>query len=584
MAGKIDETQWQTLKKVLRYLKPYRLFLLLSVLLAAGTVAGTLYLPLLIGKAVDCIAGPERVDFEGVFQVLFQMGLVIGATAVSQWLMNVCNNKLTYQIVRDVRSEAFSRIGILPLKYIDTHPHGEIVSRVIADVDQFADGLLMGFTQLFSGVITILGTLVFMFSVNASITFVVLVVTPVSLLVASFIAKRTFQMFKAQSETRGEQTALIEEMVGEQKVVQAFSHEKEAQERFDEINGRLQACSLKAIFFSSLTNPATRFVNSLVYTGVGIFGALAAIQGRLTVGQLSSFLSYANQYTKPFNEISGVVTELQNAIACAGRVFALIEEEPQTPEKEEAVTLSGIKGSVDLKEVSFSYSPEHKLIEHFNLHVKPGRRIAIVGPTGCGKTTVINLLMRFYDVDGGSICVEDTDIRDLTRRSLRAGYGMVLQETWLRAGTIRENITIGKPDASEAEIVEAAKACHAHSFIMRLPRGYDTVIGEDGGGLSQGQKQLLCITRVMLCRPPMLILDEATSSIDTRTELKIQNAFTKLMEGRTSFIVAHRLSTIRSADVILVMKDGKIIEQGNHTELLAKGGFYAELYNSQYVG
>lgn len=584
MAGKIDETQWQTLKKVLRYLKPYRLFLLLSVLLAAGTVAGTLYLPLLIGKAVDCIAGPERVDFEGVFQVLFQMGLVIGATAVSQWLMNVCNNKLTYQIVRDVRSEAFSRIGILPLKYIDTHPHGEIVSRVIADVDQFADGLLMGFTQLFSGVITILGTLVFMFSVNASITFVVFVVTPVSLLVASFIAKRTFQMFKAQSETRGEQTALIEEMVGEQKVVQAFSHEKEAQERFDEINGRLQACSLKAIFFSSLTNPATRFVNSLVYTGVGIFGALAAIQGRLTVGQLSSFLSYANQYTKPFNEISGVVTELQNAIACAGRVFALIEEEPQTPEKEEAVTLSGIKGSVDLKEVSFSYSPEHKLIEHFNLHVKPGQRIAIVGPTGCGKTTVINLLMRFYDVDGGSICVEDTDIRDLTRRSLRAGYGMVLQETWLRAGTIRENITIGKPDASEAEIVEAAKACHAHSFIMRLPRGYDTVIGEDGGGLSQGQKQLLCITRVMLCRPPMLILDEATSSIDTRTELKIQNAFTKLMEGRTSFIVAHRLSTIRSADVILVMKDGKIIEQGNHTELLAKGGFYAELYNSQYVG
>lgn len=584
MAGKIDETQWQTLKKVLRYLKPYRLFLLLSVLLAAGTVAGTLYLPLLIGKAVDCIAGPERVDFEGVFQVLFQMGLVIGATAVSQWLMNVCNNKLTYQIVRDVRSEAFSRIGILPLKYIDTHPHGEIVSRVIADVDQFADGLLMGFTQLFSGVITILGTLVFMFSVNASITFVVFVVTPVSLLVASFIAKRTFQMFKAQSETRGEQTALIEEMVGEQKVVQAFSHEKEAQERFDEINGRLQACSLKAIFFSSLTNPATRFVNSLVYTGVGIFGALAAIQGRLTVGQLSSFLSYANQYTKPFNEISGVVTELQNAIACAGRVFALIEEEPQTPEKEEAVTLSGIKGSVDLKEVSFSYSSEHKLIEHFNLHVKPGQRIAIVGPTGCGKTTVINLLMRFYDVDGGSICVEDTDIRDLTRRSLRAGYGMVLQETWLRAGTIRENITIGKPDASEAEIVEAAKACHAHSFIMRLPRGYDTVIGEDGGGLSQGQKQLLCITRVMLCRPPMLILDEATSSIDTRTELKIQNAFTKLMEGRTSFIVAHRLSTIRSADVILVMKDGKIIEQGNHTELLAKGGFYAELYNSQYVG
>ena len=423
-----------------------------------------------------------------------------------------------------------------------------------------------------------------MFSVNVSITLVVLVVTPVSLLVASFIAKRTFKMFKVQSETRGEQTALIEEMIGGQKVVQAFGHEKEALEKFDEINGRLQGCSLKAIFFSSLTNPATRFVNSLVYTGVGIFGALAAIQGRLTVGQLSSFLSYANQYTKPFNEISGVVTELQNAIACAGRVFGLIEEEPQTPEKEDAVSLSGIDGRVELKDVSFSYSPEQRLIEHFNLRVKPGQRIAIVGPTGCGKTTVINLLMRFYDVDGGSICVEDTDIRDLTRRSLRAGYGMVLQETWLRSGTIRDNITVGKPDASEEEVVAAAKACHAHSFIMRLPKGYDTVIGEDGGGLSQGQKQLLCITRVMLCRPPMLILDEATSSIDTRTELKIQNAFAKLMEGRTSFIVAHRLSTIRSADVILVMKDGNIIEQGNHESLLAKGGFYAELYNSQYAG
>ncbi|MFR3251495.1 MAG: ABC transporter ATP-binding protein [Eisenbergiella sp.] len=584
MAKKMDEAQRRTLKKVFLYMKPYRFFVLLSLVLAGITTAGTLYLPLLTGKGIDCIAEPGSVDFEGVGRVLFQMGLVIGVTALSQWLMNVCNNKLTYQIVRDVRNEAFEKLGILPLKYIDSHPHGEIVSRVIADVDQFADGLLMGFTQLFSGVITILGTLGFMFSVNISITVVVLVVTPVSLLVASFIAKRTFKMFRAQSETRGEQTALIEEMIGGQKVVQAFGHEAEALEQFDEINGRLKDCSLKAIFFSSLTNPATRFVNSLVYTGVGIFGALAAIQGRLTVGQLSSFLSYANQYTKPFNEISGVVTELQNAIACAGRVFELIGEEPQTPEREDAVSLSDIKGSVELKDVSFSYSKENKLIEHFNLDVKPGQRVAIVGPTGCGKTTVINLLMRFYDVDEGSIRVEDTDIRELTRRSLRAGYGMVLQETWLRAGTVRENISIGKPDASDEEIVAAAKACHAHSFIMRLPEGYDTVIGEDGGGLSQGQKQLLCITRVMLCRPPMLILDEATSSIDTRTELKIQNAFAKLMEGRTSFIVAHRLSTIRSADVILVMKDGKIIEKGKHTELLAKGGFYAELYNSQYAG
>lgn len=583
MAKKMDEAQRRTLKKVFLYMKPYRFFVLLSLVLAGITTAGTLYLPLLTGKGIDCIAGPGSVDFEGAFRVLFQMGLVIGVTALSQWLMNVCNNKLTYQIVRDVRNEAFEKLGILPLKYIDSHPHGEIVSRVIADVDQFADGLLMGFTQLFSGVITILGTLGFMFSVNISITVVVLVVTPVSLLVASFIAKRTFKMFRAQSETRGEQTALIEEMIGGQKVVQAFGHEAEALEQFDEINGRLKDCSLKAIFFSSLTNPATRFVNSLVYTGVGIFGALAAIQGRLTVGQLSSFLSYANQYTKPFNEISGVVTELQNAIACAGRVFELIGEEPQTPEREDAVSLSDIKGSVELKDVSFSYSKENKLIEHFNLDVKPGQRVAIVGPTGCGKTTVINLLMRFYDVDEGSIRVEDTDIRELTRRSLRAGYGMVLQETWLRAGTVRENISIGKPDASDEEIVAAAKACHAHSFIMRLPEGYDTVIGEDGGGLSQGQKQLLCITRVMLCRPPMLILDEATSSIDTRTEMQIQRAFEKMMQGRTSFIVAHRLSTIRGADVILVMKDGSVIEQGRHEELLEKGGFYAALYESQFL-
>lgn len=583
MAKKMEAGQTQTLKKVLHYMKPYRFFLLLSVILAAITVASTLYLPLLIGKAVDCIVGKGNVNFDGLIAVLIKMAVMIGITALAQWIMNVCNNKLTYQIVRDIRNEAFEKIEVLPLKYIDGHAHGEIVSRVIADVDQFADGLLMGFTQLFTGVITILGTIGFMLSVNVGITIVVLVVTPVSLFVASFIAKRTFSMFKAQSETRGEQTALIDEMIGNQKIVQAFGQEKDAIEKFDEINGRLQTCSLKAIFFSSITNPSTRFVNSLVYTGVGIFGALAAINGRLTVGQLSSFLSYANQYTKPFNEISGVVTELQNAIACAGRVFELIEEKSQVPEVENAVSLQHVDGKVELKDVAFSYVPEQKLIENFNLQVKPGERVAIVGPTGCGKTTVINLLMRFYDVNSGSISVEDVDIREMTRHSLRAGYGMVLQENWLRAGTIRDNITVGKPDATQEEIEAAAKACHAHSFIMRLPEGYDTVISEDGGSLSQGQKQLLCITRVMLCRPPMLILDEATSSIDTRTELKIQNAFAKLMEGRTSFIVAHRLSTIRSADVILVMKDGHIIEQGNHETLLAQNGFYATLYNSQYA-
>ena len=583
MAKKMEAGQTQTLKKVLHYMKPYRFFLLLSVILAAITVASTLYLPLLIGKAVDCIVGKGNVNFDGLIAVLIKMAVMIGITALAQWIMNVCNNKLTYQIVRDIRNEAFEKIEVLPLKYIDGHAHGEIVSRVIADVDQFADGLLMGFTQLFTGVITILGTIGFMLSVNVGITIVVLVVTPVSLFVASFIAKRTFSMFKAQSETRGEQTALIDEMIGNQKIVQAFGQEKDAIEKFDEINGRLQTCSLKAIFFSSITNPSTRFVNSLVYTGVGIFGALAAINGRLTVGQLSSFLSYANQYTKPFNEISGVVTELQNAIACAGRVFELIEEKSQVPEVENAVSLQHVDGKVELKDVAFSYVPEQKLIENFNLQVKPGERVAIVGPTGCGKTTVINLLMRFYDVNSGSISVEDVDIREMTRHSLRAGYGMVLQETWLRAGTIRDHITVGKPDATQEEIEAAAKACHAHSFIMRLPEGYDTVISEDGGSLSQGQKQLLCITRVMLCRPPMLILDEATSSIDTRTELKIQNAFAKLMEGRTSFIVAHRLSTIRSADVILVMKDGHIIEQGNHETLLAQNGFYATLYNSQYA-
>ena len=492
MAKKMEAGQTQTLKKVLHYMKPYRFFLLLSVILAAITVASTLYLPLLIGKAVDCIVGKGNVNFDGLIAVLIKMAVMIGITALAQWIMNVCNNKLTYQIVRDIRNEAFEKIEVLPLKYIDGHAHGEIVSRVIADVDQFADGLLMGFTQLFTGVITILGTIGFMLSVNVGITIVVLVVTPVSLFVASFIAKRTFSMFKAQSETRGEQTALIDEMIGNQKIVQAFGQEKDAIEKFDEINGRLQTCSLKAIFFSSITNPSTRFVNSLVYTGVGIFGALAAINGRLTVGQLSSFLSYANQYTKPFNEISGVVTELQNAIACAGRVFELIEEKSQVPEVENAVSLQHVDGKVELKDVAFSYVPEQKLIENFNLQVKPGERVAIVGPTGCGKTTVINLLMRFYDVNSGSISVEDVDIREMTRHSLRAGYGMVLQETWLRAGTIRDNITVGKPDATQEEIEAAAKACHAHSFIMRLPEGYDTVISEDGGSLSQGQKQLLC--------------------------------------------------------------------------------------------
>ena len=580
---KLDSKQIAILKKVLRYMKRYWFFLGLSLVLAAVTVASTLYLPLLIGDAVDCLLGPGKVDFDGLFSILATMGVLIAVTAFAQWVMNVCNNKMTYQIVRDIRNEAFAKIEILPLKYIDGHAHGEVVSRVIADVDQFSDGLLMGFTQLFSGVLTIFGTLGFMLSVNVGITMVVLFVTPVSLLVASFIAKRTFQMFRKQSEARGEQTDLIDEMIGNQKVVQAFGQEKESLKRFDEINGRLQKYSLQAIFFSSITNPATRFVNSLVYTGVGIAGAFAALSGHLSVGQLTSFLSYANQYTKPFNEISGVVTELQNAIACAGRVFELIEEQPQVPEPADAVVLRDVRGKVELKDVSFSYTPEQKLIEELNLAVRPGQRIAIVGPTGCGKTTVINLLMRFYDVCGGRIHVEGTDIRQLTRESLRAGYGMVLQETWLRYGTVRDNIAIGKPDATMEEVVAAAKACHAHSFIRRLPKGYDTVIGEDGGSLSQGQKQLLCISRVMLCSPPMLILDEATSSIDTRTELKIQNAFAKLMEGRTSFIVAHRLSTIREADCILVMKDGKIIEQGKHDWLLAQNGFYARLYNSQFA-
>lgn len=582
MSKKMNSEQTEVLKKVLRYMRRYWFYLAISILLAAITVASTLYIPLLTGDAVDCIVGKGHVDWAGVFAVLKQMAMVIGVTALAQWGMNICNNKLTYQIVRDIRNEAFAKLEILPLKYIDRKSSGEIVSRIIADVDQFADGLLMGFTQLFTGVITILGTIGFMLSVNVGITFVVLLVTPISWLVASFIAKHTFDMFRKQSETRGEQTALIDEMIGNQKVVQAFGHEQKAMDRFDEINGRLQKYSLRAIFFSSITNPSTRFVNSLVYTGVGITGALAAVSGRMSVGQLTCFLSYANQYTKPFNEISGVITELQNAIACAGRVFELIEEEPQTPEPEDVKVLTDVEGNVCLQNVRFAYRPDQKLIENLNLTVKPGERVAIVGPTGCGKTTLINLLMRFYDVDDGSIQVEGTDIRMLTRNSLRAAYGMVLQDTWLRSGTVKENLLIGKTDATDEEIVEAAKLSHAHSFIKRLPKGYDTFIGEDGGGLSQGQKQLLCITRLMLCHPTMLILDEATSSIDTRTEMKIQNAFAKLMEGHTSFIVAHRLSTIREADVILVMRDGEIVEQGNHKTLLAQNGFYAKLYNSQF--
>ena len=582
--AKEDKTkQKETLVKVLRYLKPYWFYLGLSLVLAAVSVALTLYVPKLTGRAIDHIIARGQVDFPAILAVLKQIAIAIAVTALAQWIMNICNNKMTYHIVRDIRNEAFRKIEILPLKYIDSHSYGEIVSRVIADVDQFADGLLMGFTQFFTGVMTIAGTILFMLATNVGITFVVVLITPLSLFVAAFIAKKTFTMFRLQSETRGEQTALIDEMLGNQKVVQAFSHEEKAMEQFDEINERLQKCSLKAIFYSSITNPATRFVNNVVYTGVGLVGALAAVAGRISVGDLSCLLSYANQYTKPFNEISGVVTELQNALACAGRIFDLIEEEPQTPEKEGAMHLNNIRGNVELSHVAFSYTPEQKLIEDFNLQVKPGQRVAIVGPTGCGKTTMINLLMRFYDVDSGQIRVEGTDIRDMTRKSLRAGYGMVLQDTWLKAGTIRENITMGKPDATEEEIIAAARASHAHSFIKRLPEGYDTVISEDGGSLSQGQKQLLCITRVMLCLPPMLILDEATSSIDTRTEMKIQEAFARLMEGRTSFIVAHRLSTIREADVILVMRDGKIVEQGRHEELLEKDGFYAGLYNSQFA-
>ena len=573
----------ETMKRVLKYIRKYTPALVLSLLLAGLTVLLTLYIPILTGNAVDLIIGKGQVDMPGIFSIMKKIAIAMIITAVGQWVMNTCNNYITYHVIRDIRTDAFAKLEILPLKYLDAHAYGDIVSRVIADVDTFADGLLMGFTQLFTGVLTILCTLGFMLVTNVPITLVVVCITPVSFLVAKFIATKTYSMFKEQSETRGEQTSLIEEMIDNQKIVNTFSRGEAVKSKFGEINGRLQKCSLKAIFFSSITNPATRFVNSLVYAGVGVFGALVAIKGGISVGRLSCFLSYANQYTKPFNEISGVVTELQNAFVCAGRIFELIDEEPQVPDATDARVLEEAQGNVDLKDVYFQYVPEKKLIQNFNLQVKPGQRVAIVGPTGCGKTTVINLLMRFYDVNSGSIKVDGTDIRDITRGSLRTNYGMVLQETWLRSGTIRDNICMGKPDATEEEIIAAAKASHAHSFIKRLPQGYDTVITEDGGSLSQGQKQLLCITRVMLCLPPMLILDEATSSIDTRTEIKIQNAFAKMMEGRTSFIVAHRLSTIQSADVILVMKDGNIIEQGNHETLLAKGGFYANLYNSQFA-
>ena len=574
-----------TMKKVLKYIGRHGFFLALSMILAVVVVALTLYAPILIGDAIDLIVGKDNVDFSGIAEILMKTAIVVGITAVIQWIMNTIHNRVAFHVVRDIRNEAFRHIEVLPLSYIDANPGGDIVNRVIADADQFSEGLLMGFTQLFTGVATILGALIFMFTISWPIAVVVVVTTPLSLFVAKFIAGRTYRMFRLQTETRGQQTAFIDEMIGNQKVVQAFSHEKKSLEDFDEINDRLAEYSLKATFFSSLSNPTTRFVNSVVYAGVALCGALICIStgGAFSVGALSCCLSYANQYTKPFNEISGVITELQNALACASRLFELIEEKPQVSEPENAVVLSDVKGSVKLDNVSFSYVPDRKLIEDLNLAVKPGQRVAIVGPTGCGKTTIINLLMRFYDVNSGSVSVESNDIRNVTRHSLRESYGMVLQETWLRSGTIRDNIIMGKPDATDEEIIAAAKASHAHSFIKRMPKGYDTVIGEDGGRLSQGQKQLLCITRVMLCLPPMLILDDATSSIDTRTEIKIQDSFAKMMKGRTSFIVAHRLSTIREADVILVMKDGHIIEQGNHEQLLEKDGFYAQLYNSQFA-
>ena len=574
--------QLETIKKVLHYIKKYWLLVGLSLVLAAVIVALTLYVPILTGDAVDLIVDKGLVDMPGIFAILKKIAVAMILTAVAQWVMNTANNYITYHVIQDIRQDAFHKLENLPLKYLDAQSYGDIVSRVIADVDTFADGLLMGFTQLFTGVLTILGTFIFMLITNVPIALVVICITPVSFLVAKFIATRTYTMFKEQSETRGEQTALIEEMVGNQKIVKTFSREEAVTEQFREINGRLEKCSLKAIFYSSLTNPCTRFVNSLVYASVGVFGAFYAVRGGISVGQLSCLLSYANQYTKPFNEISGVVTELQNAIACAGRVLELIEQESETPDTEDALVLEKADGTVDINNVSFSYEPQQSLIENFNMRVATGQRVAIVGPTGCGKTTLINLLMRFYDVNGGEICVSGRDIRQITRESLRENYGMVLQETWLKKGTVRENIAMGRPEASEEEIVEAAKASHAHSFIKRLPQGYDTLIGEDGGSLSAGQKQLLCIARVMLCLPHMLILDEATSSIDTRTEIRIQRAFRKMMAGRTSFIVAHRLSTIQEADVILVMKDGKIIEQGSHEELLQQGGFYRQLFDAQW--
>lgn len=580
-----EKTQKQkhTMKRVLQDIGHYRWMVLLSLLLAGITVALTLYIPILIGKAVDLVLAQGLVNFTGLAVILKHMIITILLTALAQWLMNVINNHITYRVVKDMRIRAFEKIQKLPLKYVDSHQYGEVLSRVITDVDQFSDGLLMGFTQLFSGLLTIAGTLLFMFSINPVIAAIVVVLTPVSLFVAGFIAKKTFYMFKAQSEARGDMTSLVNEILENEKVVQAFGYEEEASRRFGIINDKLADCSLKAIFFSSITNPATRFVNGIVYASVGVAGAYAAIRGVLTVGQLTSFLNYANQYTKPFNEISGVATEFQNALASAARVFELIDEEPTVTDADGAAAPGQVEGNVSMEHVYFSYNPEVRLIEDLNLTVKPGERIAIVGPTGCGKSTVINLLMRFYDVDQGTIRVDGTDIRNMTRESLRAGYGMVLQETWLKSASIRENIAYGKPDAAEEEIIEAARKAHAHSFIMRMPEGYDTLISEDGGNLSQGQKQLLCIARVMLCLPPMLILDEATSSIDTRTEIMIQEAFARMMEGRTSFIVAHRLSTIREADTILVMKNGRIIEQGSHEELLAQKGFYSELYNSQFA-
>ncbi len=581
-----QKAQPGTMKKVLEYLRPYMGLVALSVLLAAVTVALTLYVPVLIGRAIDLIVGPGQVDMPGILRLILRIAIVVAATAAVQWVVNTINNKITFQVVRDVRAQAFAKLQILPLSYIDSHPTGEIVSRAIADVYQFADGLRLGFTQLFTGVVTILGTLGFMISIRPGIALVVVLLTPLSFVVARFIATHTYSYFRQQSETRGEQTAFIDEMIGNQKVVKAFGHEQQNVERFDEINERLEKCSLQAIFYSSLTNPCTRFVNNVVYAGVALAGALVCVAcggAGFTVGSLSALLSYANQYTKPFNEISGVVTELQNALACASRIFQLIAEPPQTPDAPDARVLKDAQGQVEMKDVSFSYVPDRKLIEALNLSVKPGQHVAIVGPTGCGKTTLINLLMRFYDVNGGAIRVDGTDVRQITRASLRANYGMVLQETWLKSGTIRENLVMGKPDATDEEVIAAARACHAHSFIKRLPQGYDTVIGEDGGRLSQGQKQLLCITRIMLCLPPMLILDEATSSIDTRTELKIQHAFTTMMDGRTTFIVAHRLSTIREADVILVMRDGSIVEMGSHEALLQRNGFYAKLYNSQFA-